>query len=153
MWFETLKDLTPRALDNGLETLRCASANSKFIEYPPNPMQFRVLCLSYYDALRLPAVSDAYQTFKTCVRLNNWQDAHPVLKYTAYKLGDDYLKIEADFKTYPVFKEAYQKVCHMAHLGMNIPDVTITTFLPNPSSPATAKRHLAQLKQQLGMLA
>lgn len=47
VWLETLKDLTPRALDNGIETLRSGGAGDAFCEYPPNPMQFRKLCLAF----------------------------------------------------------------------------------------------------------
>ena len=40
VWFETLRDLTPIALESGLERLRALSGGTKFAEYPPNCLQF-----------------------------------------------------------------------------------------------------------------
>ena len=60
-WFECLKDLTPRAIDNGIETLRCGGANGKYAQFPPNPVEFRMLCLAYYANLHLPSEAIAYE--------------------------------------------------------------------------------------------
>src|SRR4051812_46957134 len=56
-WYEVLRDLTPKALDTGLEKIRILSAGWQFIDYPPNALQFRAICLSFYDDLGLPHVN------------------------------------------------------------------------------------------------
>ncbi|KTD39635.1 hypothetical protein Lmor_0001, partial [Legionella moravica] len=63
-WFDTLKGLTPKALESGMERLRNLSGNGKFAEYPPNCLQFKALCMAFYDDLKLPKASDAYWEFK-----------------------------------------------------------------------------------------
>ena len=151
MWLETLKDLTPHALDNGIETLRIGGAGDAFCEYPPNPMQFRKLCLAFYGELRLPSVSDAYNEIKRRAYTTTPHWSHKAVKFTAKKLSDGFLAIEDEREAYILFKKTYAKVCHLARMGLEIPDIREPLLLGKPASRESALVHLRQLKQHLGV--
>ena len=150
MWFETLKDLTPCALENGIETLRRGGAGDAFCEYPPNPMQFRKLCLAFYAELRLPSVADAYREIKHRAYTTTPHWSHRAVKFTAKKLSDGFLAIEDEREAYAQFKKTYAKVCHLARMGFEIPDIHEPLLLGKPTNREAALTHLKQLKQHLG---
>ena len=64
IWLETLQDLTPKALESGLMRLKQLKGAKAFIEFPPNCLQFRALCLAFYEELHLPTARDAYVEIK-----------------------------------------------------------------------------------------
>ena len=152
-WFEALKDLTPQALENGVEKLRCLESGKKFAEYPPNCLQFRALCLSYYDDLRLPTVSEAYEEVRsrTYCTSDNW--SHPAVKYTAKRLTSAFLAVENEnaSKAYELFKNAYQQVCHLVRQGHPIPEIKEPVMLPPSTNKQVALSHLKQIRQCLGV--
>lgn len=151
-WFESLKDLTPQALENGLETLRRGGLGNKFKTYPPNCLEFRDLCLTYYESLSLPSTADAYRDYRQYVCTGNWSsNVHRAVLLTVKKLGDDFLMIERDVDAYPKFKIVYDQVCHLARLGIELPMVKLPVRLGKPSSRELARMHLHQLKQHLGV--
>ena len=146
-WFEVLKDLTPRALENGLETLRCGGDNGKFVEFPPNAVQFRKLCLAYYASLDLPSVDEAYQQIRG---LSNKNRPHTAVKFTAKQLGPGFFEIENERKAHAVFKKMYLKVCHLARLGHTLPETPGPLFVEKPRTPSVAFAALKALKQHVG---
>ena len=93
VWFATLKDLTPKALVSGVERLMTLSPGDKFCDFPPNCLQFRALCLSFYSELGLPKVMDAYREIENRMYLTNVAWIHPAVEYTAAKLGSDFLNM------------------------------------------------------------
>ena len=151
VWFETLKDLTPRALDNGIEILRSGEAGDAFCEYPPNPMQFRKLCLAFYAEVRLPSVADAYNEIKRRAYTTSPHWSHLAVKFTANKLSENFLAIDDERAAYTLFKKTYAKVCHLARMGLEIPDIREPMLLGKPASRESALAHLKQLKQHLGV--
>jgi hypothetical protein len=103
VWFDTLCDLTPKALEKGVERLMNLNQEGKFCEFPPNCMQFRALCLDYYNELNLPKVSEAYREVINKAYNPNSCWSHEVVKFTAQKLGPEFWKEANEAKTYPVF--------------------------------------------------
>lgn len=150
-WFETLKDLTPFALENGLEKLRTLKAGKEFLRYPPNCLEFRSLCLSFYEDLGLPSVNDAFIETQSLRYTNKPNWSHPAVKYTASKLGRAYLAIEYKNEAFAVFKKAYEQVCHLVRQGGAVPEVKDEIFIAHDKSREVALHHLNNLRQMLGM--
>jgi hypothetical protein len=149
-WFETLKDLTPKAINSGLERLRGLEMGLKFAEFPPNALQFRALCLSFYADLKLPTAREAYQEIYEYEQYGCQSFSHPVVHFAACQLlGKDFYGIERDCDRYPLFKKAYEEVCLMARKGHPVPEIKA---MPKPYKKASievADRHLAKMKQVL----
>ena len=146
-WFEVLKDLTPRSLENGIETLRCGGDNGKFVEFPPNALQFRKLCLAYYDSLELPSVAEAYQQIRG---LSNKNRPHVAVKFTAKQLGASFFEMDNERKAYVLFKTMYAKVCHLARLGHTLPETPGPLFVEKTKTPSVAFAALSALKRHVG---
>jgi len=144
-WFECLKDLTPHAIDNGIETLRCGGANGKYAQFPPNPVEFRMLCLAYYEHLNLPSVAVAYEEMTG--RANR---PSAVVKFTAKKLGAGFFEIKDERVARVMFEKMYAKVCHLVRMGYELPDEPEPLLLRKPISRDVGKSHLKALKQHLG---
>jgi hypothetical protein len=145
-WFECLKDLTPLAIENGIETLRRGGANGKYAQFPPNPVEFRMLCLDYYEHLNLPSVAVAYEEITG--RANRPCAA---VKFTAKKLGADFFEIKDERVARVIFEKMYAKVCHLVRMGHELPDEPEPLLLQKPISRDVGKSHLKALKQHLGI--
>ena len=147
-----LKDLTPKALDSGIERLMNLSHGKQFCDFPPNPLQFKALCLGFYEQLRLPKASDAYREIKsrTYITSQNW--SHPVVKYTAKRLGKNFLETDDDSQTYAQFKQVYEQVCHLVKQGHDVPEIKEPVSFIEKNPMNTAKTHLNQMRQLLGVM-
>lgn len=73
------------------------------------------------------------------------------MKFTAKKLREGFLAIEDEREAYALFKKTYAKVCHLARMGLDIPDIKEPLLLGKPASRESALAHLKQLKQHLGV--
>ena len=152
VWFESLYDLTPKALEKGVERLLNLNQEGKFCEFPPNCMQFRSLCLDFYNnELNLPKAPEAYREIMNSAYIRNDCWSHEVVKFTALKLGPEFFKIEHEGSSYPLFKEAYEKVCNLLKQGHELPKITKTITLPKPASIDIANKHLTKMRQLLGV--
>jgi hypothetical protein len=150
VWLKVLHDLTPKALESGIERLMSLSHGKQFCEFPPNALQFRALCLGFYEDLRLPLTSDAYREIrmKAYIKSDYW--SHLAVRFTAHKLGQNFLNEKDDAKTYAVFKTAYEQVCHLVRQGLPVPEVIEPLMVLPPKTPSIAKQHLNQIRQMLG---
>lgn len=151
VWYESLKDLTPRALDSGVERLMTLSKGDKFCEFPPNCLQFRALCLGFYSELRMPKPAEAHREVLNRAYTTNPQWSHIVVKYTAKKLGYKFLEIINEGESFAVFKEAYEQVCHLVRQGHSVPEIKEGVMLPKPQSKDVATKHLNLMRQRLGI--
>lgn len=150
MWLETLQDLTPVALESGVDRIKKLSAGNKFAEFPPNCLQFKALCLAFYEDLRLPKVGEAYLEIRNKAYSKSLHWSHAAVKFTAQKLSLDFLDIRQEAEAYKHFKRAYNEVCHLVRQGHALPDMPDQVLLPKASDKAIAKRYLQTIKQQLG---
>ncbi len=120
-WLDVLGDLTPKALESGMERLKRSDAQSQFRDYPPNPLQFRALCLAFYEELTLPNVGAAFNEIQLNYTLDKHSWSHPVVQYTAQKMGGALMNIEHQQEAFGVFKPIYEQVCHLVKQGHDLP--------------------------------
>ncbi|WP_454786166.1 hypothetical protein [Legionella sp. WA2024007413] len=151
VWFAALKDLTPKALDSGVERLMTLSKGDKFCEFPPNCLQFRALCLGFYSDLRLPSAAEAHREVLNSAYSTNPNWSHAVVKFTAKRLGLKFLEIDNEGHSFAVFKEAYERVCHLMRQGHQIPEIKEKVLCTLPQSKDIATTHLAKIRQLLGV--
>lgn len=148
-WLDTLKDLTPIALESGMKRLKALSAGEKFVEFPPNCLQFRAICLSYYSELSLPTVGAAFNEITA-----NYYDLskieNPILKYIASKLTPAFFQIRQPNEAFQQFKSVYEKVSSLIKQGHTLPEVNLSTSQALPRSQAVASTHLNAMKTMLG---
>lgn len=151
VWFKALSDLTSLALDSGLDRLMNLSSGKQFCEYPPNALQFRALCLAFYEDLRLPAAQDAYREVKAkaFVTSENW--SHPAVRYTAKRMGLEFLTAQDDAETFALFKKSYEKVCHLIKQGHSVPESLDPVLVPKPQNQSIALGHLNKMRHILGV--
>lgn len=151
VWFAALKDLTPKALDSGIERLMSSSQGDKFCEFPPNCLQFRKLCLGFYSDLSLPSAAQAHREVLNRAYTSGPIWSHKVVKFTAKKLGDKFLDVVNEGESFAIFEKAYEQVCHLVRQGHQIPEIKEEVMLPKPKSKDVATQHLKLMRQQLGI--
>lgn len=149
-WFETLKNLTPKALETGMDRLRNLSGEGRFIEYPPNCLQFKALCMSFYNNLNLPKPTTAYREIKNSIYKNSIHWSHPLIEYIAKKLPDHFFEIKYEIEAYDIFKKLYEQVSQLVEQGHEIPKIEKPQRVPATRNPEVARVHLKQIKQRLG---
>ena len=149
-WFDALKRLTPKALESGMERLRNLSGGGKFTEYPPNCLQFKALCMAFYDDLRLPKPSVAYQEIKNNADEPRAGWSHPLIEFIAKKLPDNFFKIDEEWVAYNMFKEIYAQVSQLVQQGHEIPKINAAPKVKPSRNPEVARAYLNQIKQRIG---
>lgn len=137
-------------MESGVERIKALSAGDKFLEYPPNCLQFKALCLAFYEDLRLPKASDAYQEIRNKSYSKNINWSHAAVKFTAQRLSIDFLAIKQEAEAYALFKEVYGEVCHLVRQGHALPEMKDRVMLPKTPDHELAKMHLQTIRQQLG---
>lgn len=151
VWFAALKDLTPKALESGVERLMTLSKGDKFCEFPPNCLQFRALCLGFYSDLRMPTAAQAHREVLNRAYITNPQWSHIVVKFTAQKLGCEFLDIANEGDSFAVFNEAYEQVCHLVRQGHQVSEIKEEVKLLKHQSKEVATKHLSLMRQRLGV--
>lgn len=149
LWLEILNELTPLALESGLERIKKLSAGDKFAEYPPNCLQFKALCLAFYEDLKLPKASDAYREIRNKAYTTSIYWSHSAVSFTAQRLPLEFLSLR-DTEAYPCFKAAYEDVCHLIRQGHALPNLPDRVMVSSTSNKELAKKSLQQMKHQLG---
>ncbi|HAU0369082.1 TPA: hypothetical protein JBF73_07685 [Legionella pneumophila] len=150
-WFQVLKDLTPMALHNGMNKLMTLEKGNQFCEFPPSSLQFRALCLGYYSDLKLPTPASAHREVLNRAYTKNTRWSHPVVQYTAFKLGHHFAAIENEGESFALFSDAYEQVCHLVRQGRPIPEMAQVPLMKKPQSKEVAMNHLTQMRQALGV--
>jgi hypothetical protein len=127
------------------------SCGDKFCEFAPNSLQFKAICLAFYEDLRLPSAIDAYREIRSKMNSDILHFSHAVIKFTASKLTVEFLKKEDTAKTYAEFKEAYEKVCLLVKQGHALPPMEERPFIVRSQTKAIGQDHLAKMKRLLGV--
>ena len=149
IWLEALQDLTAKALESGVMRLKQLKGAKAFIDFPPNCLQFRALCLAFYEELHIPTASEAYREIKSRYYSTTVYWSHKVVKYIAYNLPKDFLLLEQEQEAYLLFKKLYKEICDLVRQGHEVPEVTEPNFLIRQPDYEVGKRYLKILKQQL----
>ena len=149
-WLDVLKDLTPKALESGMNRLKELAGNGKFAEYPPNSLQFKALCIAFYNDLGLPKPSIAYIEIKNSAYKTNPVWSHPLIEFIAKKLPDDFFKIDQERVAYSLFKELYDQISNLIKQGHEIPKMHAPQKVRPTRNPDVARAYLHQIKQYIG---
>lgn len=152
-WFETLKDLTPHALAGGIERIMTLKAGLKFAEFPPNAMQFKALCLAFYDEdIKLPSITRTFDEICDFVNSGSMHFSHPIVKYIASKMDENFYQHARD-RRYHACKDSLQQVydaaCYVLRQGFELPEVILHPRCIRTSTPAVARKHLNSFKLHL----
>ena len=148
-WHEVLKDLTQKALESGMERLANLTNNGKFAEFPPNCFQFRAICLGFYEDLKLPKAIDAYREIKNRDYLRTTLWSHPVVKYIASQLPQNFIEIRDERTAYAIFERIYKEVCDLLKQGHVLPEAKENLMLMKEPNRKLAQYYIGQMKQVL----
>ncbi len=148
-WYEALKDLTPFALKSGVKRLRDLANNAKYAEFPPNCLEFKALCMGFYEDLKLPKASDAYREIKNQAYFSNTQWSHPAIRYIGSKLSDDFLEIRNEREAYQIFECIYKEVCDLLKQGHVLPESKEKLRIMKQPNRKLAQSYLSQMRQML----
>lgn len=149
IWLETLQDLTAKALESGVMRLKQLKGAKAFIDFPPNCLQFKALCLAFYEELHLPTAGEAFREIKNRYYSTSTYWSHKVVKYIAHNLPNDFLLIEQEQVAYALFEKLYKEICDLVRQGHAIPEVTEPNFLTRQPNYEMGKRYLKIMKQKL----
>lgn len=143
--------MTQQALEGGLNRLFDVEEGVKFVEYPPNAMQFRELCYRYHASLRLPKSADACRDIEQyAIHGELPAHAHAIVRYIAAKLPDSFFEVFSPFEKQDLLNRLYKKGCEMALSGHEIPEVSVKSRKKH-SNPAIATENLNAMRAMLGM--
>ena len=149
-WFDVLKGLTPKALESGVERLKNLEANGKFLEFPPNCLQFKALCVAFYEELRLPKVIDAYREVVRLGRDDKPRWSHPIIGFICKRMPDEFFKIEQESLAFSVFNDVYSQVCDLIKQGHELKAPKEYPKIRRVPNREIAHAHLKQMKQIIG---
>ena len=128
-----------------------AEEGAKFVEYPPNALQFRDLCYRHHASLRLPKSADA------CRDIQQYEihgelpvHAHAMVRYIAAKLPDSFFEMDNPLEKQDLLNRLYKKACELALSGHEIPVVSVASRKKR-SNPAIATENLNAMRALLGM--
>lgn len=138
-----------------MERLRGLANDGKYAEYAPNSLQFKGLCLSFYDDLNLPAASFAFREIINSAYGARRIKQHPVIAFMASRLPSDFLTIESEARAWSLFKPAYEQVCDLIKQGHFLPQLSNAHIsdmhLPRAQNKSVALVHLSTMRQRLGV--
>jgi hypothetical protein len=149
IWLETLQDLTPKAMESGMLRLKQLKGAKAFIDFPPNCLQFRALCLAFYEELHLPTASEAYREIKGKYYSTGPYWSHKIVKYIAYHLPQDFLLIEQEQKAYALFETLYREIGDLVRQGHEIPEVSEPKLLKHQTNYDVGRHHMTIIKESL----
>jgi hypothetical protein len=145
MWQTALSLLSKEDIDYGIKKLMITS---KYTNFPPNPMQFKEVCLSRRESLQLPSLKDAFLEARNFYNSRTHLWSHHAVKFCVVKLGIDVLETPFDAVVFKKFKPLYEKACLAVEQGITLPELQFQ----NTSSTynmSVGERHLSQLKNLL----
>lgn len=147
-WLLALKDLTPKALEEGIMRLMFSKVD-KFQDFPPNCMQFRTLCLEAVSAQNLPSLAQAFTEARNWYFYNISQWSHPAVRFTAAKLAKKFWETEDLHEAFQKFAGIYSDVCFLIRQGHEVPYAELKKNQIS-KNPDYAKQQLQQIKKKLG---
>lgn len=145
VWEMTLSLLSEEDIAFGLKKLML---DDSYQQFPPNPKQFKALCIDKQRLLGLPSTKDAYleaRMFFDC-KTHIW--SHHSVKFSAIKTGEDLLVSAREQVAWPRFKEIYERAVLAVKNGIQLPRLDIKEETKQMNL-AVGRHYLNQIKQQL----
>jgi len=136
-----------------MDRLRKLAEGNKFAEFPPNCLQFRSICLGFYEDLKLPKPSVAWQEIQCYFRLGRIHWSHPVVSYVATKITKNVVEMDDEARAYQLFKSIYEKVCMRLKEGHALPKAAPMFVSFSKTNHDVAKTHLNKIREILGVAA
>jgi len=75
--------------------------------------------------------------------------SHPVIKFIASKLPQNFLEIRDEKTAYALFERVYEEVCDLLKQGHELPEAKENLMLMKEPNRKLAQSYLAQMKQIL----
>lgn len=113
-------------------------------------MQFKALCLAFYEELNVPKAHEAYTEIINSVRKNKKTWSHEVVEFIANRLPDDFFKIDRKQDAYTLFKTIYNQVLELVKQGHALPQLIEKKRRVPMRTPSVANAHLKLMKQYAG---
>ena len=112
-WQMVASNCTPEMLKRGLD--RCVE---QFESWPPNPIEFRALCLPQAEDLGLPSEDQAFAQ-----AVGNVKERHPSVLLTMRNMGSDLftLRHSDEKKARKMFAEAWARTVNFVANGGELP--------------------------------
>lgn len=132
-----------------MERLISLEAGNRFAEYPPNPTQFRSICLGFYSDIKLPSKKEVFNEIQSLSWRKNDRNLHPLVRYIARSLPKSFYQTDYLYLVWEQFVRVYDQVCDLIYQGHALPEIPAASPMPKVSSEKTAKAHLSQMKTLL----
>jgi hypothetical protein len=150
VWHQSLSLVSADDIEYGFKKLLLTD---KYNTFPPNPMQFRELCIRS-EKKALPSVKDAYLEAKHFHDSDTHIWSHHAVKFCAIKTSTKLLHSSDSHediqKSWEQFKELYEKVILAVNGGLNLPHIEKPNQ-PNNSitNKSVGQSHLTKIRKIL----
>ena len=149
-WEMACNGLEPQEIKAGLEKM-VSSGNYK--KFPPNPIEFRALCMPCGEDYGLPDDDEAYSQATRWGQLRGGDPKrqHPaVLKFLQDVGQCDFHEMRSK-ESRAKFNERWPNVVRYVASGGELPDIHLQIEDNTPSDKKTASSHLDALKKSMGI--
>ena len=128
-----------------------AQEGVKFVEYPPNALQFRHLCYGHHASLNLPKQEDVCRDIAQ-YEIHDELPAHThaIVRYIAAGLPNSFFESDSPLEKQAALNHVYKKACELALSGHEIPAVEVKSR-KKVVNPAIGAQHLSALRVHLGI--
>jgi hypothetical protein len=116
-WINVLDGLSFESVQNGISRT-CREYERG--DFPPNPLDFRLLCMPTNEDLGLPSDDDAFNQ-----AVGNASEKHPSVIHTLRNMGDEVYKLRRSEsgKAEKIFKKHWDKTVEHVMAGGELPEV------------------------------
>lgn len=105
-WTKTLAEVHPNLIGVGIEKLR---NDPRYTTWPPNPMEFKALCVPAPEDYGFPSVEEAYQQAANSI----WK--FPIVYFAALGAGTKKVRELHPDKIFPKFKREYNNLLNVVY--------------------------------------
>lgn len=149
LWLDVLGHLTPKALESGIQRLKDLTGNGRFLDFPPNCLQFKAICMAYYDDLGLPKAHDVLREIGNFRHSLSHQWSHPLVEFIVNRLPSNFFFIADEQEAYALFKTLYKEVTDLIKQGHEIPTSKPRIKQAPTGATKVGECHLQQLFEKL----
>ncbi len=155
VWLGVLQGVTPAMLEQGVNNMSALG-----LEWPPNAVKFRTLCLPTREQLGIPTAAGAYRLAQLELAKpadqRDWSQLHPIVFWSVQGVGDIFNWKQLDVvSNQKRFDESYEVIYQRLLRGGTLSPVPQLHLLERDKNPSgavsaqqtdTARRERAKLK-------